>query len=216
MWSDVRKEFTDIISTRVFLNLRNDAEYLRFLENAGLKGVVPRELTALRPDMRSSVEQAARMLAHIVTRQIEEENCVRERRAKAIVLEGPVSIYRVWSQKHNTRHRAWWFSQGVLDGALLSAAGDRNQALEWLRNRLAISLDRNDADRLARITLPYGEALPIIAAWGLPMPQYSIAAATQKGTNMRDYWARQGAVFQGEKTQYFLPFIPAQRVVDYW
>lgn len=61
-----------------------------------------------------------------------------------------------------------------------------------------------------------GNALPAIEAWGLPMRQYSKDAAGKPGVSMPDYWAKLGATFQGQKTQYFLPFIPASRVTDYW
>ena len=50
------------------------------------------------------------------------------------------------------------------------------------------------------------------------MPQYSRITRNADGTSSgeagRDYWDKYDAIFQGEKTQYFLPFVPPDRIQD--
>lgn len=216
MWSDVQQDFADILASRVFPALVGDPGYVRIFHNAGMANLIPRDPSALRPGMKSNLDEAARMCAQLLTLHVEGMGSLRERRAKALVVEGPVTLYRLWSQRQNNRIGPWWFTEGVLHQATSAAAGNRQAALEWLRDRLAISLDWSDCDRIAKMTLHYGNAVPAIAAWGLPMRQYSRKAATNPDVPMRDYWARYTAMFQGEKTQYFLPFLPATRISDFW
>jgi hypothetical protein len=147
---------------------------------------------------------------------VEGLNALRERRAKAAVLEGAQTIYRLWSQKKNNKVGPWWFAHGVLQQALKESKGKRPDALDWLRDRLAISLDWSDCDRVAQIVLHPRNSLPAIAALGLSMPIYSKDAPGSPGVSMPDYWASLGSRLQGEKTQYFLPFIPVDRVQDFW
>jgi hypothetical protein len=73
-------------------------------------------------------------------------------------------------------------------------------------------------DQLSEIRLTGNAAFPTIEALGLPMPQYSPitrdASGVTRGKADQDYWKRLGAIFQGQKTQYFLPFVPPDRIQD--
>ena len=59
-------------------------------------------------------------------------------------------------------------------------------------------------------------ALPAIEALGLPMPQripvHRNAAGNTVGVADEDYFNKLGLAFQGEKLQYFLPFVPPDRI----
>lgn len=60
-------------------------------------------------------------------------------------------------------------------------------------------------------------ARPAIEAWGLPIPQYTAQALQRDpGIPMPEYFSRRARSFQGEKTQYFLPFVPVSRVAGHW
>ncbi len=133
------------------------------------------------------------------------------------MLNGPLALYRLWSNKDQNRIGPWWFAASLLQQARQEANGDRGTTISWLRDRLAISFDFGACDRLAVMNLGPSSALPAIAAWGLPMPQYTAKALqTDPDIPLPDYFAKRRLVFQGQKMQYFLPFVPATRVADYW
>lgn len=67
------------------------------------------------------------------------------------------------------------------------------------------------------MNLGISSALPAIEAWGQPMPQYTAQALQRDpGIPLPAYFSKRSQSFQGEKTQYFLPFVPVSRVADYW
>ena len=215
MWSDVERQLAELLATESFPTLLGNPGYMHMLANAGMSGIIPRDPTELRPSARLQFTEAARMCAQLVTLHVEGMNSLRERRAKAVTLEGPTILYRLWSQRHSTRIGPWWFTDGVLKQALSESGGNQTVALAWLRDRLAVSLDWSDCDRVVQLTLHNNNRLPAIEAWGLPVRQYS-PDALNRGVRPADYWARYAAMFQGQKTQYFLPFVPETRVRDYW
>jgi len=104
----------------------------------------------------------------------------------------------------------------VLQQALSESGGNKTATLHWLRDRLAVSLDWSDCDRIAQLSLHANNAIPAIEAWGLPVRQFSPAAVSNKDVDMSEYWRRYSAMYQGQKTQYFLPFVPESRVREYW
>jgi hypothetical protein len=217
MWNAVQDGLSEILSSRVFPFLAQDPGYVRIFRNAGLPGKIPTDVASLPPVVKQRLSDSSRMCAQLLTMHVEGRNALRERRAKAVVLEGPETIYRMWSQKDSTsRIGPWWFTEGVLQLALKEAKGDRTAALGWLRDRMAVSLDWSDCDKVAQIVLHPGNALPAIEALGLPMPVYSKNAPGAPGVSMPTYWASLGTMLQGQKTQYFLPFIPVERVRDFW
>jgi hypothetical protein len=111
----------------------------------------------------------------------------------------------------------WWFTAHLLQEALANCRNDRSKAAEWLRDRLAISLDFGSCDRAAAMHLGISSALPAIEAWGLPMPQHTAQALQRHpGIPLPAYFSKRSQSFQGEMTQYFLPFVPVSRVADYW
>lgn len=217
MWTAVENELATMLSTRVFHTLTSDPAYVLLFRRAGFQGKLPADLEHAPAGVRAKLLQSARMCAQLLRMDVESKHSLRERRAKAVVLEGPVTLYRLWSNQDQNRTRPWWFSPNLLSQALGETGNDRAQAIAWLRDRLAISLDFGACDRLAALNLGMNSALPAIAAWGLPMPQYTASALQSKSPPSRpDYFAKRSQVFQGQKTQYFLPFIPATRTSDYW
>ena len=217
MWNEVQDSFAEILSTQVFPFLANDPGYVRVFRNAGLQGKLPASVDGLPPAVKKRLSESSRMCAQLLTMHVEGRNALRERRAKAIVLEGRQTIYRMWSQKDSrTRIGPWWFTDGVLNQALKESKNDKTAAMGWLRDRMAVSLDWSDCDKVAKIEMHPGNAMPAIEALGLPMPVYSKDAPGSAGVSMPDYWAKLGTTLQGEKTQYFLPFIPVERVRDHW
>jgi hypothetical protein len=217
MWNQVQDGLSEILATQVFPFLKNDPGYVRIFRNAGLPGNIPSDVGALPPVVRNRLSESSRMCAQLLTMHVEGRTALRERRAKAVVLEGPDTIYRMWSKKApQSRIGPWWFTDGLLKQALKESKNDRTAAMGWLRDRMAVSLDWSDCDKVAQIVLHPGNALPAIEALGLPMPVYSKDAPGSPGVSMPDYWAKLGTMLQGEKTQYFLPFIPVDRVRDFW
>ncbi len=217
MWDKVQDGLSEILSSQVFPFLLHDPGYVRIFRNAGLPGKVPSDVSALPPVVRQRLGESSRMCAQLLTMHVEGRNALRERRAKAVVLEGPETIYRMWSRKNpQSRIGPWWFTDGVLRQALKESKNDKTAAMGWLRERMAVSMDWSDCDKVAQIVLHPGNSLPAIEALGLPMPVYSKDAPGCPGVSMPDYWAKLGTMLQGEKTQYFLPFIPVERVQDYW
>ena len=217
MWSSVEDQLATMLSTRVFHTLAGDPGYVEIFRKAGFKGELPTDLTRAPTAVRQRLNTAARMCAQLLRMDVASKNSLRERRAKAVVVEGNVILYRLWSAKDNNRVGPWWFTANLLHEALTQSDGDRRKAVEWLRDRLAISIDFGACDRVAALTLGFRSALPAIEAWGLPMPQYT-AKALEKDPKipLPEYFSKRQRSFQGQKTQYFLPFIPVSRVIDHW
>jgi hypothetical protein len=215
VWTSVQSDLAALLGSRVYPALAEDEGYRHFFRNAGFS-TIPSSITGMPPALQLRVADAARMCAQLVTLQVDSSGGLRERRAKAVLIEGPTAIYRLWSGKDNNRVGAWWFTGAVLQQALKAEKNNRKAALEWLRDKLAVSLDWNDCDRVAQIRLGPGVAIPAIEGWGLPMRQFSRQAPGKPNVRMADYWRRYRLTFQGQKTQYFLPFVPANRVQDYW
>ena len=217
MWNDVKSELSKILSMATFPFLANDPGYVLLFRNAGVSGKLPSNVAQLPPSAQANLAEAAKMCAQLLILHVEGRDALRERRAKAVVLEGQQTLYRMWSQKSpKSRIGPWWFSEGLLQTALKEPKNDKTAAMAWLRDRMAVSLDWSDCDKVAQIVMHPGNAMPAIEALGLPMPVYSKNAAGSPGVSMPDYWAKLGTMLQGEKTQYFLPFIPVDRVQDYW
>jgi hypothetical protein len=217
MWTSVEEDLAKILSTRVFHTLADDFGYVEIFRKAGFKGKLPIDLSQAPAPVRQQLNIATRMCAQLLRMDVDSKNSLRERRAKAVVIEGPATLYRLWSSKDSNRIGPWWFSAHLLKEGLYQCKNDRAKATEWLRDRLAISLDFGLCDRIAALNLGISSALPAIEAWGLPMPQYTPKALEKDpGISLPDYFAKRRQSFHGEKTQYFLPFIPVSRVTDRW
>lgn len=248
MWADVERELSSILSSRLFPALATDPGYCVMLRNAGLFSIpgdkhgkvdptfakaqtawrnsVPMKAPAnlhssiqnLPPAIQARLQTAAKMCAQLMLMDVEMMNCLRERRAKAVVLDGPVTLYRVWDSKSDNRTRHWWFSEHLLNVAVRESKVAKQSPRDWLRDRLAVSLNFGQCDKISKLTLGAAAAIPCIEAWGLPMPQYSHVTRDTSGKTVgaanQDYWDKLGATFQGEKTQYFLPFVPPDRIQD--
>jgi hypothetical protein len=217
MWSSVEEGFAEILSTRVFHTLADDFGYLEIFRRAGFRGRLPTDLSQTPAAMLEQLAISARMCAQLLRMDVASRNSLRERRAKAVVVEGPTTLYRLWSSTDGNRIGPWWFTANLLREALAQSANDIAQATVWLRDRLAISLDFGRCDRVAALNLGLSSALPAIEAWGLPMPQYTPQALKKDpGIPLPQYFAGREQFFQGGKTQYFLPFVPVSRVTDCW
>jgi hypothetical protein len=248
MWSDVQRELAEILSSRLFPTLASDPGYRVLLRNAGLHSIpntsdgkvnsafaqaqanwghsIPLKSAlklhcsteVLTPADRSRLETAAQICAQLLVKDLIAFDALREQRAKAVVLERPTVIYRVWDAKSDNRTRHWWFSEHLLNLARTQSSLCRQTARDWLRDHLAISLDFGACDHLSKIELTGNAAFPAIEAMGLPKPQRSRVIRNARGETLgsadKDYWERFGAMFQGQKTQYFLPFVPPDRIRD--
>jgi hypothetical protein len=248
MWDVVQRDLTEILSSRLFPTLASDPGYHLLLRNAGLTSIpealggkidpgfakaqkdwshtIPMKTSMnlhasirnLPPATRSKLETAARMCAQLFMADLTALEALRERRAKVVVLESPITIYRIWDSSKDNRIKHWWFSEHLLRLAKSQSVTEKMSVRDWLRDRLAVSLNFGACDQLSQLALAGAAALPAVEALGLPMPQYSAivrdAGGVTRGTPTRDYWDKLGATFQGQKTQYFLPFIPPDRIRD--
>jgi hypothetical protein len=190
---------------------------VEIFRRAGFKGKLPTDLSQAPAAMRQQLSAATRMCAQLLRMDVDSKNSLRERRAKAVVIEGLATLYRLWLNKDGNRIGPWWFTAHLLQEALAQCGNDKAKATGWLRDRLAFSLDFGSCDRVAALNLGIRSALPAIEAWGLPMPQYtSKALEKDPGISLPEYFSRRRQSFQGQKTQYFLPFVPTGRVADHW
>ena len=180
MWSLVEEDFVKILTGRVFHTLADDSGYVEIFRKAGFQGRLPTDLSLAPVAVRQRLNTAARMCAQLLRMELVSKDSLRERRAKAVVIEGPATLYRLWSNNDRNRVGSWWFTSHLLREALVQCNNDRLKAAEWLRDRLAISLDFGLCDRVAALNLGISSALPAIEAWGLPMPQYT-RRALKKG-----------------------------------
>lgn len=230
MWADVERDLTAILSSRLFPVLTTDPGYCVMLRNAGLFSIpegaggkidsgfakaqdawrasVPMKSSLhlhssvqnLIPATRTRLQTAAQICAQLLLMHVDAQNSLRERRAKAGILEGSLTLYRIWDSKKGNRTGNWWFSEHLLNVAVRESKAAKTSAREWLRDRLAIPEDFGQCDQISKLMLGPAAAIPCIEAWGLPMPQNSQVNV--------------GPILQGEKTQYFLPFVPPDRIRD--
>ena len=248
MWVDVQRDLAQILSSRLYPILATDPGYRVMLRNAGLASIPERtdgrvdpgfaqaqsgwrssvpmktplkihsSVQQLPPAVRANLDSAARMCAQLAVMDVSALGALRERRAKAIVLDGPVSLYRMWDSSSDNRTRHWWFSENLFNLASSQSAAANQSTRDWLRDRLAVSFNFGSCDRISTLRFGAGTAVPAVEAWGLPMPQYSRITRNADGASSgeagRDYWDKYDAIFQGEKTQYFLPFVPPDRIQD--
>lgn len=253
MWSDVQRELAEILSSRLFPVLQSDPGYLVMLRNAGLTTIpdyqdgqvdasfsqaqknwalsIPlrpqlklhNSVANLPPAIRSQLETAARMCSQLAVMHVEGLRALEERHAEAMVLDRPLTIYRLWDADDDNRLRNWWFSGHLLHEAQRSSAAVNLTPQEWLRDALAISLNFGKCNRLSSLTIGDRVSLPAVEARGLPMSHYSRLGGRLSpndprvdahGTVTPDYWRRLGQTFAGQKTQYFLPFVPPDRIHD--
>lgn len=248
MWADVQRDLAEILSNRLFPALASDPGYRVMLRNAGLTSIpdykdgkvdpgfanaqrnwgksvpittpinIRSSTESLPPAIHSRLETAARLCAQLFILELNTLGALRERRSKAVVIEGQMTLYRIWDSTMDNRIRHWWFSEHLLNLAAAQSAIARQSVRDWLRDRLAVSFNFGACDQISKLTLAGRAALPAIEAWGLPMPQRSRitrdAGGKTIGTADKDYWDKLGETFQGQKTQYFLPFVPPDRVQD--
>ncbi|MBL8227743.1 MAG: hypothetical protein JNL98_04675 [Bryobacterales bacterium] len=214
MWSNLKEELTDLMASQIFKTLLPNREYQLFLQRAGLNGKLPRTLTVVSNETRGAISEMARMHASLLLNQLADLDAVRERRAKVLLLEGPITLYRLWnSAKPWSMNGPWWFSQGLLDMSL-AAGPNRADRLHWLRDKLAVSMDWSTCDRVCMLQLSINDVIPAIQAWGLPQRYYSKDIAGKM--DPKEYFSKLGVEFAGGATQTYLPWTPGQRVGDYW
>lgn len=218
MWSNVEDQLAVLLSTEVFQTLMQDEAYVQLFRKAGLPGRIPSDIGLLPPKQKEQLREAARMTAQLVTMHVEGGSSLRERRAKAVVLEGPMKMFRLWnSDRPFSKNGSWWFTKGLLDMAMDAGRGNRKTTLDFLRNALAVPLDWSKCDRIAQLTLSPTNTVPAVEAQGLPMPVYSKdALRNDPSIPLMDYFAKRREQLEGMKTQYFLPFVPPTRIADLW
>jgi hypothetical protein len=140
------------------------------------------------------------MCAQLFVMDLNALGALRERRAKALVIEGPMTLYRIWDSKMDNRTRHWWFSEHLFNLTAAQSAIAKQSVRDWLRDRLALSFNFGACDRISKLTLAGRAALSAIEAWGLPMPQYSPitrdASGKTTGTADKDYWDKRGSTFR--------------------
>jgi hypothetical protein len=248
MWPEVERDLAQILSSRLFPAAATDPGYIPLLRNAGLTSIneyqngkldpslaktqadwrksIPMKeppnlhssVKNLPPTIRTRLETAARMCAQLMIRDVIALNALNETTAKAVILEGSMTLYRIWDNSMDNQTRHWWFSQKLLDLAAKQSAAERISIRDWLRDRLAVSLNFGKCDRLSRMILGPSGALPAIEALGLPMPQRTPvtrdAAGNTVGVADKEYLEKLGMTFRGEKIQYFLPFVPPDRILE--
>jgi hypothetical protein len=165
-------------------------------------------------DLQPRLNAAAQMCAKLMFMNVEASRSLRERRAKALVLEGPLTLYRIWdsSSDKDRRNWNWWFSEGLWNLAIAKSESVNQPTRDWLRDKLAVSFSFNKFDQVSKMTIRHGQALPAIEAMGLPMPHYMRPIDREIP---KDYWEKFGSVFEGGKTQYFLPFASPDTIVPW-
>ena len=229
MWTDVQRDLVEILSSRLFPSLASDPGYIAMLRNAGLTSIpdikafynaqknwairiamedppnLRSSIKELPPALKSQLKVAAQMCVTLMFRDKDlndamRSGALRELRAKATVLKGKEYhyLYRLWDSEKQNVMRHWWFSEHLLELAQAKAAITKKPVHEWLRDRLAISLNFSKCDEISRLKLGPSTALPAIEVWGNPMP-----------CDLED---KNSGTLYGHKTQYYLPFLPPDRI----
>ncbi|MCS7025841.1 MAG: hypothetical protein NZV14_13650 [Bryobacteraceae bacterium] len=214
MWQRVKDELAELMASQIFKVLLGNPEYQLFLNRAGLSGKLPSKLELVSKEKRQAISEMALMHATLLVNQLSDLNAVRAHRAKALLLEGPLQLYRLWNSAYpRSKNGFWWFSQGLLDRSA-SAGPNPADRLHWLRDKLAISMDWSACDRVSVLRLQVNDVVPAIQAWGLPQRYYSKEA--WRTIEPKEYFSKISEEFAGGATQTFLPWVPEQRVSDFW
>ncbi len=175
----------------------------------------------LQPNDLRRLHAAAEVQVRLMLMDVRDLDCLVEDGAKATPLTGKGFIYRVWDAKSQNQTRHWWFSQAIKDQAIRESSQQGISPHEWIRDALAISIDYGECDRLSRIALEDLGGVPRIEAKGLSKPQRTPVHRAPSGKTIGfaddDYWLRLGKFFRGEKTQYFVPYLPPDAIKpDAW
>jgi hypothetical protein len=252
MWANVEAQLIDLLGDRLYPKLLTDPGYRIVLRNAGLvklpkagdgksredflaaqrawgmskpmtdKPKLP-ETDKLTPHQQARLRSAAALCARLMLLDVRDLDCLVEKGAKAKLLTGRGSIYRVWDATAQNQTRHWWFSEALKLRAIKESKLRNITPGDWIRDALAISLDFGKCDRISRISLNELEGVPAIVALGLKKPQWSTVHRDAKGktrggvtpdVDPMDYWVRMGQFFEGNKTQYFLPFLPPDLIKE--
>jgi hypothetical protein len=172
----------------------------------------------LSPAERDKLLNAAQVCVSMLLLEVQGKGSLFENDARALGLEGTRKLYRLWDSTDRNRTRHWWFSEQLLRTAALECKSSKMKVKDWLRDKLAISFNFGKCDRFSEMVLCISEALPAIEAKGLSMPQYASwqtdANKNQVHLAYPDYWKKYGQRFQGNEYQYFLPFVPPDRIRD--
>ena len=101
--------------------------------------------------LAGNTHSAARMCAQLAIMDVSDLGALRERRAKAIVLEGPANLYRMWDSSSDNLTRHWWFSENLFNLASSQSAAVNQSTRDWLRDRLAVSFNFGNCNRISKL-----------------------------------------------------------------
>ena len=161
------------------------------------------------------------MQAWLAAGQVMDARSLDPTTARAKILIGPQTIYRVTSGSMLPgKTGIWWFNERVAQRCRDECGPDPQKRLDWLRNVLAVCFNWSDFNAIQRLTLHGGEEIPAILGRGLPMPHYKFDPYIDRKTGRQvvaefppDYWQKKGQFLLGGELQIVLPWIPVRRVM---
>ena len=212
MWRQVENGLTAALSAKIYDNLLSDPVYRSFLTGAGLGPNFPKG--ALLPAVQKRLQEAAEVRARIAVRTLEQSGGLEPASTTAKILTGPLTLYRFWESRSSAyRTGVWWFESALIEQAKRGAKGV-DARIEWLREKLAVSMDWSAMDRIDRLDLTPGVELPAVQGLGRPQRMYSANAIPSGRVQGKDYWPNLGTQLPGGLRQTVLPFIPAVQGQD--
>ncbi|HUQ95670.1 MAG TPA: hypothetical protein VM120_28590 [Bryobacteraceae bacterium] len=141
MWAGVASDLAELFGSGIYKALLEEPDYQLFLGRAGLKKPFPRDMRFLSKKQQEDLQSAAQMHAGLLIADLQKGESLRERRAKAQTVEGPVTLYRSWNGAYpKSKFGFWWFSEGLMREAQAQAAPLPAKQMEWLRDRLAVPM----------------------------------------------------------------------------
>ncbi len=208
MWFHVEADLTRLLSARIYPNLLTDTFYRRFLTLAGLPAG-GKTAGVILPTLSADFDAAAKINAGLAVAAVRKSGGIEETSACAKLLKPPIVLCRFWDATvPEYRKSIWWCDKSVVDLAKIHAGKTAGEILQWLRERLAVSLDWSGWTASTCFVSGKTKNSPPSKA---PVPDkrmYSSTAPYKGNAPRAEYWKNIDTYFPGGVKQIALPFIP--------
>ena len=206
MWSQVQNQLEQALCTTFFPRLMADAEYQRFLWEAGIAATAGLNLATLTPAQRAALQNVAKMRVGLFMRTMESQMAVNQGSAQFAVLRNTY-VYRAANAANaRTLEGMWWFTEDIWNRCLSEGGSSDADRLAWLHSNLAVCYDWSKCDRIVRLFT--GDGLPAVQATGQPKTRFASPGMISQPLPGINHRAILHGGLPGGLTQTVLIFIP--------
>ena len=219
MWNRVIVPFSQMLGSQLYPTLYDNSDYRSFLAHAGVRRPYPRDVSMLTQQQSKALSECAQVRANLLGLELQSLGTLKHAGARAIELEGPLHLYRLWDSKRpESEFKFFWFTEGLLRQSYKEAGPKKGERLAWLRGKLAVAYNWSGCDRIARLKLKPSDSIPAVEASGRPVRAIDNRPRNGGVVLPKDYF-RQYETYSssllGGALQLYLFLLP-DRVEKYW